>query len=94
MISTEILHLTNLEILVIMYSEKLKSIPSEIGNLTNLRILKLDHTGITELPSEFYNISTLQQIIAKRITNIPDSRLSIVTSVMDFDDFRIIWSNL
>ena len=93
-IPTEIWHLTNLEILVIMYSEKLKSIPSEIGNLTNLRILKLDHTGITELPSEFYNISTLQQIIAKRITNIPDSLLSIVTSVMDYDDFRIIWCDL
>ena len=94
-IPPEIRHLVNLEILVIMYSRELKSIPSEIGNLTNLRILKLEETGITKLPTEFYNISTLQQLITdKSITNIPDSLLSIVTSVMDFDDFRIIWSNL
>jgi len=51
----------------------LRKLPSEIGNLSNLRILSLDYNQITALPPEIGNLNNLRELwlYNNQITTLP-----------------------
>lgn len=56
-------------------SQNLGSLPAEIGNFSNLRVLNLEHNNLTELPEEIgllKNLTTLN-ISINRLTSLPHS---------------------
>lgn len=72
-IPPEIERFKNLIELEISYCWSLSSLPSEIGNLTNLQKLLLIYTGLTSLPSEIGNLINLQelQVIRNKLSSLP-----------------------
>ena len=56
-----------------LHNNSLKSIPKEIGNLTNLKILDLSENKITELPSSISNLKKLVNLnlSGNEITKLP-----------------------
>ena len=60
--------------------EDLKTLPSEIGQLSQLQVLWLDNNKIKELPSEIGNLSQLLELyLDKNVINAPElEHLSII----------------
>jgi Leucine-rich repeat (LRR) protein len=60
-------------------------LPSEIGLMTNLRVLKLEHNNFTYLPSEIYHLTNLQDLSLDwaLMPTVP-TELNLVTDLVAF----------
>jgi Leucine-rich repeat (LRR) protein len=59
---------------LIVESNKLGSVPAEIGNLPKIKNLKLSYNKLTSVPEEIYNLTSLENLYLHRndISNLSD----------------------
>ena len=64
-----------------LFDGKLKTLPADIGQLANLRILNLNLNQLTSLPEEIGQLSTLDQLLlsSNQLTTLPTSICQLKT---------------
>lgn len=73
-------------------NEKISSLPSSIGNLTNLEILYLEWNDLQELPNDFSNLTSLTTLAISNnyLSSIPDIGALINLSFLDLGYNQLI----
>ena len=66
-----------------MENNELKSIPKEIGELSNLKILNLTDNYLTELPEEIGELISLEKLLmySNQLKKLPGSIANLATTL-------------
>ena len=67
---TSICNLAKLRVLDLTYTKNLKTLPGDIGNLTNLEMLNLGFLAITSLPTSICNLAKLRVLDLTHTKNL------------------------